>query len=62
MPLSKKMKASARKLQSTIRSIPAPLRRKAGTKLLKKAVGKKAAKKTIAAGRAVRRATGIKYV
>ena len=62
MPYTKKMKAGARKLQSAIRSVPAPLRRKAGTRVLKKAVGKKAAKKTIAAGRAVRRATGIKFV
>ena len=63
MPSIKKMaKSGARKLKKSIRSIPAPIRRKVGTKILKAAVGTKAAKKTVKVGRAVRRITGIKYV
>ena len=62
MPFLKKVKAGARKLKKSIKSIPAPTRRKIGTRVLKKAVGTKAAKKTVKVGRAVRRITGIKYV
>ena len=62
MPSMNKVKSGARKLQKSIRSIPAPIRRKVGTKILKKAVGAKAAKKTVRVGRTVRRITGIKYV
>ena len=62
MPLMKKVRAGARKLKKSIRSIPAPIRRKIGTRVLKAAVGTKAAKKTVKVGRAVRRITGIKYV
>ena len=62
MPFLKKVKAGARKLKKSIKSIPAPTRRKVGTKILKAAVGTKAAKKTVKVGRAVRRITGIKYV
>lgn len=62
MPSMKQVKAGSRKLKKSIRSIPAPTRRKVGTKMLKKAVGAKAAKKTVRVGRTVRRITGIKYV
>ena len=59
MPFTKKNLKSAKKL---VKRIPAPLRRKAGTKLLKKAVGKSRAKKVVRAGRAARRATGVKFI
>jgi hypothetical protein len=59
MPFTKKNLNSAKKL---VKRIPAPLRRKAGTKLLKKAVGKSRAKKVVRAGRAARRATGMKFI
>ena len=60
--LMKKVRAGARKLKKSIKSVPAPMRRKIGTRVLKKAVGASAAKKTVKVGRAVRRITGIKYV
>ena len=58
MPFSKAL-AIAKKVRS---KIPKAVRRKVGTKVLKKAVGKSRAKKVIRAGRAARRATGVKFI
>ena len=57
-----KKKSTLKKAKKLYKSIPAGLRRKAGTTLAKKALGKGTAKKAIKTGRAVRRATGLKFV
>ena len=55
-------KKSLTKAKKLYKSIPAGLRRKAGTTLAKKVAGKGTAKKAIKTARAVRRATGLKFV
>jgi hypothetical protein len=63
MPFTKKKaKKALNTARRTVQRVPASLRRKVGTKVLKAAVGKKKAKSVIAAGRKVRRTTGMKFL